>query len=242
MNGTGIPEQSTPLPPHGGNTIKLVIVSEIRFLREALGEILGRDGATSVVGLCADLPGAIAVSQSVRPDFVLLDAAFPNGIAAVARIRHVMPPVRVVALAVTETEETVIAWAEAGVAGYVPNTAALSDLMALLMGIRDGEQTCSARVAGGLLRRIGSVAAAIAPQPPSPLPPLTAREKQILDLLEFGCANKEIARKLDISLATAKSHVHNLLAKLKIQRRGQAAVWLRQHRADQLPQQPAPQP
>jgi DNA-binding NarL/FixJ family response regulator len=205
----------------------ILIVSHVRFLRESLAEIFARDGMGSVLGLCGDVPAALALCADLNPEIVLLDAAFPDAVAVVGRIRAAAPTTRIVALAVTEMEESVIALAEAGIAGYVPSTAALSDLSAALAGIINGGQICSARVAAGLLRRIAEAGGPKGELPAGPL--LTGRERQILSMIGGGLSNKEIARQLNIGVATTKSHVHNLLGKLNIQRRGQAAAWLRQH-------------
>jgi len=208
----------------------LLIVSDIRFLREGLAEVLARDGAFAVVGTAADLDDAIEIARVHRPQVMLLDAAFPNGLAAARTLGDMNPQLPIVALALAETEDDVIAWAEAGISGYVPRTAALADLVGLLREVVRGEQTCSTRVAAGLLRwvstasRAGSDARAGAKEPA-----LTAREAQVVRLLCAGLSNKEIARRLNISLATTKSHVHNLLAKLELQRRGQVVRWSREH-------------
>jgi DNA-binding NarL/FixJ family response regulator len=202
----------------------LVVISAVRFLRESLGEVLGRDGALSVLGLAATLDEAISCCRDMRADLVLFDAAFPDGVVAVSRLRAAAPAIRVVALAVIETEEAVIRWAEAGAAGYVPSTAALSDLVSLLLGIAEGRQHCSDAIAAALLRRI---AGAQVSRPLVPIPTLTLREREVMRLVSAGLSNKDIARKLNIGVATTKSHVHNLLSKLNIQRRGQAAGWMR---------------
>ena len=126
-----------------------------------------------------------------------------------------------------ETKEDVIAWAEAGVIGYVPNTAASADLVRLIMDIHGGEQLCSGRVAAELLHRIAvSDSLGIARNALSPALPLTRREREAAELIATGLSDKEIARRLNISLATAKLHVHNLLGKLNVQRRGQVVVRL----------------
>ena len=138
----------------------MLIVSQVRFLRESLGEIFSRDARCAVLGLCADLPETLAACSAVSPEVVLIDAAFPDEVGAVGSIRALAPHSRVVVIAVTETEESVIAWAEAGIAGYVPSTAALSELVSMLTAIIQGAQSCSARVAAGLLRRIAEGAAA----------------------------------------------------------------------------------
>jgi DNA-binding NarL/FixJ family response regulator len=196
----------------------VLIVSEICFLRESLAEILTRAGIM-VCGQSGTLPHAIAIAIAQRPEIVLLDVAFPGGTAAAISLATVPPKASVVALAIAETEENVLAWAEAGIAGYVPNTATVDDLVSLIGQIRRGEQTCPTRIVGSLLR-IGAGERAARPASPES-PPLTRREVEISRLIATGLSNKDIARRLGISLGTTKSHVHNLLAKLSVQRRAE---------------------
>lgn len=88
---------------------------------------------------------------------------------------------------------------------------------------------CSGRVAAGLIRRLaGAAKSENGLRRPQALPALTAREQEIIRLVSSGLSNKEIARKLNIELSTAKSHVHNVLGKLNLQRRGQVAFWTRE--------------
>jgi two-component system nitrate/nitrite response regulator NarL len=201
---------------------RALIVSAVCFLRESLAEILTRAG----IGLCGQsdtLPCALAIAMAQRPDIVLLDVAFPDGIKAAMSLAAASPGASVIALAIAETEENVIAWAQAGIAGYVPNTASVEDLVSLIGQIRRGEQTCPTRIVGSLLRRIGASerAGKQAPQTPTPL---TRREREISQLISTGLSNKDIARRLGISLGTTKSHVHNLLGKLSLQRRADIMV------------------
>jgi len=210
--------------------LRIVIVSEVRFLREGLAEFLEHDPSVSVVRLCADLAEVVALSPPLQADVVLVDAALRDGAAAVRRTRQVKPDVRIIAYAVRETKEDVIAWAEAGVIGYVPNTAALADLIRLIVDIHGGEQLCSGRVAAELLHRIAVTESLdIGRIAPSPALALTRREREAAELIATGLSDKEIARRLNISLATAKLHVHNLLGKLNVQRRGQVVVRLHEH-------------
>jgi DNA-binding NarL/FixJ family response regulator len=116
------------------------------------------------------------------------------------------------------------------VIGYVPNTAASSDLVRLIMDIHGGEQSCSGRVAAELLRRIAvTEGLVIGRYAPFSSVPLTKREQETAELIATGLSDKEIARRLNISLATAKLHVHNLLGKLNVQRRGQVVARMREH-------------
>jgi two-component system, NarL family, nitrate/nitrite response regulator NarL len=199
-----------------------LIISEVRFLRESLAEILTRAAGVRVCRHSATLAQALAMTAAQPPEIVLLDVAFPDGIEAVARLSAVLPQASVVALAVAETPENVLAWAEAGIAGYVPNTASVDDLVSLIGQIRRGEQTCPSRIAGSLLRRLGASERLVRPSP-SPAP-LTRRELEISRLVAAGLSNKDIARRLGISLGTTKSHVHNLLSKLSLQRRGEVVT------------------
>ncbi len=210
--------------------LRIVVVSEVRFLREGLAELLERDPSISVAGLCADLAEVVALSVPPRADVVLVDATLRDGVAAARWARHVKPDVRIIAFAVRETKEDVIAWAEAGVIGYVPDTAPLADLARLVMDIHAGEQPCSGRVAAELLHRIAvTESLGIGRNALSPAVALTRRERETAELIAAGLSDKEIARRLNISLATAKLHVHNLLGKLNVQRRGQVVVRLNGH-------------
>ena len=202
-----------------------VIVSQVRFLRECLTEVLGRDPHVQLQGACATLADTLEAAQAGRPEIILLDAAFPGGGAMIRHLHSAVPESRVVAIAVAETEENILAWAEAGIAGYIPNTASLQDLTSLLKEISRGEQSCSARIAGTLLRRVSHRDRLGGPRAP-PAARLTTREIEILRLVGSGLSNKDIARRLGISLGTAKSHVHSVLGKMKLQRRTEAAAFL----------------
>ncbi len=228
--------------PHSALRFSILIVSEVRLLGEGLALALAREELLSVCGCFGDLNEMLAKMPLLQPDIVLLNAALRTGIGAIGRVRSLAPRVKVVALAVADDPENIIAWAEAGAAGYIPSAAALSEVVPLLAGIMRGEQPCSGRVAAGLLRRLSDVArsrAGTASAPSSPMP--TAREMQILEMIGNGYSNKEIARQLNIGLATTKSHVHNLLGKLRLQRRGQAASWIREHQIrSEVSYQPPP--
>jgi DNA-binding NarL/FixJ family response regulator len=201
--------------------VSALIVSGVRFLRECLAEVLARYPDIEVCAQSASLTDALDAAHALQPTIVLLDVAFPGSFDTVAQFSAVVPAADVVALAIVETEENVLAWAEAGVSGYVPNTASTDELVAMLRQISQGEQICSSRISGSLLRRIAVSGGGA--KPSLPAASLTQRESEIWRLLGDGLSNKEIARRLSISLGTTKSHVHNLLHKLSLQRRLEAA-------------------
>ena len=211
-------------------TLRIFVAWGVRFTRESIVQLLECDPLVTVVGQCTTLSEAVTLSPALQADIILLDARIPEGPAAVRRALDIAPDMRIIACSVRETEDEIIAWAEVGVIGYIPTTAALADFVRLIVDIHSGEQSSSGRVVTGLLRRI-ALAARRRPNRDAavPLPALTKRERQAAELIRGGLSDKEIARQLNISLATTKSHVHNLLGKLNVQRRSQVAEWLREY-------------
>ena len=124
-------------------------------------------------------------------------------------------------LAVRDVPGQIIACAESGAAGYLPRDASLDDLTKAIQSAAEGKLCCAPEIAQMLFCHVGRLASnGTAGQHGV----LTAREVQILDLIERGQSNKVIAQKLGIELSTVKNHVHNLLAKLGVRRRGEAAA------------------
>lgn len=218
------------VPQRDTQTLRIFLVWGVRFTRESIAELLERDALVTVVGQCATLSEAVALVPALRADIILLDARLPEGPAEVRRALDLAPDLRIVACSVRESEEEIIAWAEVGVIGYIPRTAALADFVRLIVDIHNGEQTSPGRVVTGLLRQI-AVTARRRPSRDGAFssPTLTRRERQAAELIRSGLSDKEIARQLNISLATTKSHVHNLLGKLHLRRRSQVSEWLREY-------------
>jgi DNA-binding NarL/FixJ family response regulator len=134
--------------------------------------------------------------------------------------------VTILALALSpQSEQEIVETAEAGICGYIPPDASIEDLMEAIERASRGEMMCSPRVAGTLARRIATLASGRGPLATSAS--LTARETEVVELLEIGLSNKQIARRLSIRLATVKNHVHSILAKLNVKRRGEAVAALR---------------
>ena len=218
--------------------IRVLVVTDVRFYREGLVETMARHPGVAVVGTASGQDDAIAQASAMRPDIVLLDTSTPDALSAVRVLSSQVPATKVVAIALAEAEHEVLKWAEAGVVGYVPRVASIADLVSAVEGTMRGELRCSARVTAGLLRRAGEIARANGDGGQSAdLSCLTTREHEIVSLIELGMCNKEIARQLGIGVATAKTHVHHILEKLKVERRSQAAAWLRRRgEAEALPQ------
>jgi DNA-binding NarL/FixJ family response regulator len=211
--------------PLNRQKLGFLIASGVRFVGEGLAEILQRAEWIKVLGTSSSAPEAISRSLIEQPDFVLLDAGLDNGLEAVAQYHRVLPHVRIVAFAVAETEQSILSWAEAGAVGYILRGAALADLLQTLSDISNGRQCCPSSVTFGTLRRLAHLDGAKGRGNNDRITvPLTGREMEISALIGAGLSNKEIARRLNIGVSTTKSHVHNLLAKLNVQRRGQIAA------------------
>ena len=198
--------------------IRVLLVIDIPFYREGLAVLLSRSADVVIAGSAPDADSAARMVSSCEPDVILVDTSAADA-QSLCRLESAPP---VVALAVGETPESVASWAAAGAIGYVSRSAGLADLLQCLQSAARGEVYCSPRVTAILLHRYVA-------QPATPLPrsgDLTAREREILDLVGRGLCNKVIATRLNISHATAKKHVHHILDKLQLRSRAEAAAYL----------------
>ncbi|MGE2714609.1 LuxR C-terminal-related transcriptional regulator [Mycolicibacterium litorale] len=140
-------------------------------------------------------------------------------------VRSTCPEAKMIVVGISEDDEaSVVASAEAGVAGYHLRAESLGDLLAIISQVANGQPFCSPKISAIMLKCLRTRAA----QQPNPREPvLTAREIQILRLLEMGLSNREIADQLCIALHTVKNHVHSVLSKLGVGTRAEAATYAR---------------
>ena len=206
-------------------TISVLVAAEVCFYREGLALFLEQHPSITVLGTAITRHDTIDMVRAQRPDVVLLDMSMPDSLDAVRTVGSLDRPPYVVALAVWETEREVIACAEAGIAGYVPREGSLNDLVRTIESVARGELIVSPRMAASLMRRVATLASATAAGLRAV--ELTMREREIVQLIEQGLSNKQLAARLGIEIATAKNHVHNILDKLQINRRGQIGQRMR---------------
>jgi two-component system, NarL family, nitrate/nitrite response regulator NarL len=188
---------------------RVLVLSDIGLYRDGIARLLEEHGGLEVVPR--------------DPDLALVDGAMRTSLDDVRSIRARWPSCRVIVLSVSEIAGDVLRFAEAGVAGYLPADASRGDLIAAIESVERGEAACSPRAAAVLLRRV----AGLSGEPATPGDRLTAREAEILRLIDEGLSNKDIASRLFIGVPTVKTHVHNILRKLGATRRGQAAARVR---------------
>jgi two-component system, NarL family, nitrate/nitrite response regulator NarL len=203
--------------------LSVIIVGDIRLVREGVAQLLRSDGRVSVTGCVDTVDEAVALLDNAGRSVVLLDMASRDSFEAVRRLREAAAAVPVVALGVAEVDMEIVSCAEAGLASYVPRSASIEDLVRCVHGAADGEVHCPPRLVGLLFRRLAELAPAAAADPAARVE-LTRRERQVFDLLSEGRSNKEIARALGIELSTVKNHVHRVLRKMNVERRVQVAT------------------
>ncbi|MBV9773891.1 MAG: response regulator transcription factor [Gemmatimonadetes bacterium] len=201
--------------------LRVLLIHPTRVYRDAVALFL-RGGGIGEVLTAPRVPAAALPDAGLPPDVVLLDVA---GAEDARGVLELFPGVRVVALGTEDSVEEILAALEAGASGYLTREAPLESLAETILAVARDEMPCSPRVAAALGRRVAALSAARA-QPPL-LALLTEREREILELIGEGLSNKEIARRLSIRVLTVKNHVHNLLHKLQVRRRGEAAARLR---------------
>lgn len=211
---------------HAGLRVDVFVLAGLRLYREGVAGALANDGRFRVVGTAADGPAALALLAEVAPDVVLVETGAADGPALVRTVCEHAPDARIVALGISGEEADVLPLAEAGIAGWLTREASVEDLCETVASAAAGEAVCSPRIAASLLRRVAALAADRRLGPTAT--PLTRRQREILALIDEGLSNKEIARRLSIELATVKNHVHNILEKLQVTRRAEAAALVRE--------------
>jgi DNA-binding NarL/FixJ family response regulator len=192
--------------------------------REGLAAALRASRHVEVVDTVAQPPADLA---ALRADVVLFDASQPASLQAVRELLRGAHAARIVVVGVADDEAELLAFAEAGVAGYVTSEQPIDDVVGAVRAVACDEMICTPRMAASLLRHVATLAAGLSTSPVSAYAPLTPRESEIVGLIDRGMSNKQIALALQIEVGTVKNHVHNILEKLRVQRRGEAAAQVR---------------
>jgi two-component system nitrate/nitrite response regulator NarL len=222
------PASPTAEPKEG---LRIFILSDVRLCREGLELLLARQQDIEVVGSAPATAGVEDIAAS-KPNVILLDAS--AGCALAGRLCDAMPESKLVAFAIREVDDEVIACAEAGIVAYVTRESSSVEMVEIIHQAARGDFVCPPKLTSSLFRHI-AVSSARQRSFYNGVPlqqnfsefMLTRREREIIPFIAEGLTNKEIARSLGLGPTTIKNHVHNILEKLGLRRRAEIAARVR---------------
>jgi DNA-binding NarL/FixJ family response regulator len=207
--------------------LQIAIIDDHPLFREGVAQTLARQPDIEVVAEGESAEDAIAIAGARLPDVMLLDVSMPGGgVNAARHIAAAYPVVKIVMLTVSQDEEDITAALRAGARAYVLKGVAARELVEILRHVARGDVYITPSLAAGLLYEMTNAPASRA-QPPNPLDELTERERQILERVAVGDSNKEIAARFTLTEKTVKHHVSNILQKLQVRNRVEAALLAR---------------
>ena len=204
-------------------TIRIFIADDHTIVRSGVQALLETIDDLDVVGEAADGQQAVSSVLALRPDVILMDLEMPvlDGIQAIGQIMAGWPEARILVLTSFATDDRVFPAVKAGALGYLLKDSGPEALVQAIRQVHRGESSLHPKIARKLMQELSRPASS---QPPT-ADPLTPREVDVLQLVAHGLGNQEIADKLVIGEATVRSHVSNILSKLHLASRTQAALY-----------------
>ena len=222
--------------------VRILLVDDQLLFRKGLRALLEDQDGFEVVGEASDGLMAVEHVRSSRPDIVLMDIHMPvcNGVEATRLIKAERPETKVVVLTISDEDDDLFQAIKSGADGYLLKNLRPEELFELLHGVFRGETPISPAVAGKLLTEFRQRPRSEPAQ--APTWDLTSREMEILQLVAAGHSNAEIAARLFIVEGTVKNHLHNILEKLHLENRVQAATYAIRQGLVEPPQEPPQAP
>ncbi|MBN9389223.1 MAG: response regulator transcription factor [Chloroflexi bacterium] len=224
--------------------IKVLVVDDQQIIREGISTILDYQAGLSVMGKAINGQEAVELALELKPDVVLMDVRMPimNGVEATARLRQQLPSCKVLMLTTFDDEEYITEALRAGASGYLLKDIPGKQLAQAIRSVHEGLYQLDPAVASKLMNSLNRGRESAAPEPP-PTPhtipasngsarrkfDLTERELDILKLLAGGATNREIAEQLFLAEGTVKNHVSNILVRLGLRHRTDAALFAREN-------------
>jgi len=205
---------------------KVLIVDDHALLRRGVRNTIESEEDFEVMGEAEDGAEALAKAKELKPDLILMDISMPhgNGLEAVSAIKRELPDVKIIMLTVHDKDENLLEAIKRGAEGFLSKNVRAKALLDSLRGAMRGEAAITRHMAGKILKEFVRLAEIDAKKT---FGQLTAREKEVLQKMSEGLSNKEIGLSLCISENTVKVHVKNILRKLHLQNRTEAAAYAR---------------
>jgi DNA-binding NarL/FixJ family response regulator len=215
-----MPERSYLIKRREVMAIRVLLADDHSVVRQGLRMFLALDSEIEVIAEAADGAEAVALARRHRPDVVVMDLLMPgmDGIAATTQIRRELPDTEVLALTSVLEDALVVGAVRAGAIGYLLKDAQAPELCQAIKAAAAGQVQLTPKAAARLMQALNAPSS-------EPVQALTERETEVLRLLAQGQTNKQIARTLNITEKTTKTHVSNILSKLGVQSRTQATLY-----------------
>jgi len=209
------------------DTISLVIIDDNRLLREGLARLIREQKDFRIVAASADADEAMMHVREAKPDAVLLDFGLEDhdSLALTATVHRDVPEAKVIVLGLLPLEEDIVSFVRAGACGFIMRDATFEDFVQTIRSVVSGMVVLPPQLTGSLFNQIALQAGRRGAPRELEAVRLTQRERQVIDLIAEGLANKDIAARLHIAVHTVKSHVHNVLEKLALHSRLEVAVF-----------------
>lgn len=207
--------------------LNILLADDHQLFREGLSRILSTQPDFDVAGEAADGLEAIVKARQLKPDLIIMDVSMPrlDGVEATRQIKQELPEVTIVMLTVRDEDEKLFEAIKSGAQGYLLKTIRSRDLLAMLRAAVRGEAAITPQLGGRMLEEFRRMSQATPEGADPNIPALTPREREVLALVALGATDQEISDKLVISIHTTKSHMRNILSKLHLCHRYEAAQY-----------------
>jgi len=211
------------------DTIRVLLVDDHTLFREGLASIIDAQPDMTVVGEASDGLEALVKARELAPDLILMDVTMPgsDGLEATRLINQVLPDTVIVVLTVHSDEQKLFQAIKNGAQGYLLKDIGSAKMLELIRGALRGEAAITPSLAGYMLEEFRRLSRDLPADSGEPVETLTFREQEVLSLVATGASDKDIAEQLCISLHTVKSHMRNILSKLHVNNRYEAARYAR---------------
>ncbi len=217
--------------------IRVLLADDHHLFREGLANLLNAQPDLEVVGEASDGLEVLVKARKLRPDLILMDIGMPgcDGVEATQRIMVELPDTIIVILTVRDEDEKLFKAIQSGAQGYLLKSISSQELVSLIRGAVNGEAAITPALGGRMLEEFRRLSRRAGPVPAGDTTVLTSREKEVLSLVAQGASDQEIAEKLVISIHTVKTHMRNILSKLHLNHRHEAAQYALREGLIQLP-------